>query len=261
MRLQHYLDSLIAKGRYVFNRQEAKQALNCSSIALRSALRRMRQKKLIASPIRGLHVIISPEYRHIGFLPPEYVIHEIMHYLGSPYYIALLSAAQFYGAAHQQPQQFYIMTDKARAPIKCGKVKIIFVVRRNLLKLPTRTFNTPYGVARVATAEVTAIDLVTYPHYGMGISYITTVLEELAESIDSNCFAELAEKIPDITWVQRLGFIYEILGNNIISKQLEILMVKARVQPCALEICSPIGGARLNKKWNVLINCELELEI
>jgi predicted transcriptional regulator of viral defense system len=261
MRLQQYLDNLTAKGRYVFNSQEAGQALNCSPIALRSALRRMRQKRIIASPVRGIHVIIPPEYREIGFLPPEYAMHDIMHYLGSPYYIALLSAAQFYGAAHQQPQRFYVVTDKARFPIKCGKAHIIFVVRRNMQELPTQPFNTPYGVVEVSSPEVTAIDLVTYPYYCLGISYIITVLNELAESIEPKRFGELVGKVSDVTWLQRLGFLYETLGNNPISQQLEQHLAKVRVQPCALELGSPTSQAKLDKKWNVLINCELELEI
>ena len=80
------------------------------------------------------------------------------------YYAGLLSAAQYYGAAHHRPQQFQVLLELNRRPIKCGKVRVMFVARKRIMEVPTRTFNTPRGEVRVSTPESTAIDLIGYTH-------------------------------------------------------------------------------------------------
>lgn len=39
-----------------------------------------------------------------------------MKFLGQPYYVGLLSAAALHGAAHHQPQEFQVVTNKQFRP-------------------------------------------------------------------------------------------------------------------------------------------------
>lgn len=134
-------------------------------------------------------------------MPPEYFIDDLMTYLKLPYYVGLLSAAQFHGAAHKQPQQFQVITNKTRSMVNCGQAHIVFIGRKNVELMPTQLVNTSYGSIRVAIPEVTAMDLVTYPHHCIGINHVATVLSELAEKLTSDGLIALAEKTQEITWL------------------------------------------------------------
>lgn len=87
-------------------------------------------------------------------MPPEYFINELMGYLSQPYYVGLLSAAQFHGAAHQQPQQFQVVINKPRLPLHCGQARVIFVTKKDTSQVPVENFNTPYGIVQVSTPLV-----------------------------------------------------------------------------------------------------------
>jgi hypothetical protein len=68
--------------------------------------------------MRGFHVIVPPEYRSLGCLPPEQFAPALMETLGMPYYAGLLSAAQFHGAAHQRPQVFQVVVESITHSIR-----------------------------------------------------------------------------------------------------------------------------------------------
>lgn len=57
-------------------------------------------------PFRGFHVIVPPEYRNLGCLPPDQFVPQLMEHLGLVYYAGLLSAARLHGAAHRAPMVF-----------------------------------------------------------------------------------------------------------------------------------------------------------
>lgn len=102
MRAAELITDLAAHGRYAFTTAEAGQRLGSSTVATRAALRRLRQKGEVAMPYRGFFLIVPPEYRVLGCLPPAEFVPALMARLGEPYYVGLLSAAQFYGAAHHK---------------------------------------------------------------------------------------------------------------------------------------------------------------
>src|SRR5207244_10392072 len=62
---------------------------------------------------RGFYVIVPPEYRVAGSLPAAWFIRDLMDYLRRPYYVGLLTAPSLHGAAHQAPQEFQVVTDRA----------------------------------------------------------------------------------------------------------------------------------------------------
>src|SRR5438045_1799631 len=99
-----FIQQLAASGRYTFTTADANAAMGQTLAAVKLALNRLRRKGDIASPMRGFWVIVPPEYRRLGCLPAEQFIPSLMAHLQLPYYAALLSAAQFHGAAHHRPQ-------------------------------------------------------------------------------------------------------------------------------------------------------------
>ena len=119
MKAQAFINYLRSQGRYSFTLQEAEKALERSKVVTINALKRL--KPNIVSPARGFYLITPPEYQMLGCLPAEMFIHQLMQYFEQPYYVGFLNAAQYYGAAHQKPQHFQIVTVKNRRPIHCGR--------------------------------------------------------------------------------------------------------------------------------------------
>ena len=181
MAINSFLTNLIAKGYCCFTYLQAKEALGVSDIAVRAALRRSKQKGELAHPLSGFYVIVPPEYRVLGCRPAEHFIHDLMEFINAPYYVGLLSAAQYHGAAHHRPQQFQVVTTQKRRPITCGRIKIAFITKKNAEQTPAQSFNTSQGAIAVSTPEATAIDMVTYPNRCGGLDNVLTVLTDLVK--------------------------------------------------------------------------------
>src|SRR5687768_5785413 len=109
-----YVAGLAAAGRYHFSSQEARAALGVSPAATKLALNRLAKQKLVASPARGFYVIVPPEYQTLGCLPADQFIPALMKREKLPYYVGLLTAAQYHGAAHQRPQEFQVVVEERR---------------------------------------------------------------------------------------------------------------------------------------------------
>ena len=107
-----YLEKLRSTGRRYFTSQEIIKDLNLSSDAARAGLYRLKRDRRLISPISGLYVIIPPEHKSYGSIPADELIPIMMKHLGAQYYVALLSAAEFYGAAHQKPMVFQVVSNR-----------------------------------------------------------------------------------------------------------------------------------------------------
>ena len=111
LRARDYVSNLAAVGRYHFVSGDAKAALDVSATATKLALNRLVKQNLIAQPARVFYVIVPPEYRALKCLPPDQFIPGLMQQLEQPYYVGLLTAAQYYGVAHQQPQEVQVVLE------------------------------------------------------------------------------------------------------------------------------------------------------
>ena len=163
MRASEYIRNLATSGVHHFTTADALTALGGNPPAVRAQLRRLKQQELLAEPVRSFHVIVPPEHRRLGCLPAEHFIDHLMQVWGEPYYVCLLSAAERHGAAHQRPQATQVMKRKNRQSIDCGMIRINFIARSDLEQMPVTKLNTPRGVVRYSSPEVTAIELVGYP--------------------------------------------------------------------------------------------------
>lgn len=253
-----YIESLASSGRYHFTSADAKQALSTSPDAVKLALNRLKKQGLIATPSRGFYVIVPPEYKSLGCLPADQFIPQLMEHLHLRYYAGLLSAAQYYGAAHQRPQEFQVFTAKSRRPIKCGKVRVSFIARKQIKQVTTRPFNTPRGMLAVSSPEATAIDLAGYPDHTGGLEQSATVLSELAEQIDPDKLVAAAQSAP-VPWAQRLGYLLSLgEGHEITGPLKHYVQSKAR-EYVPLALYGEKDGQRA-RDWKLIINEDVEPE-
>lgn len=257
MRAEEYTEGLAADGRYHFTTEDAVGALGGSDASVRKQLRRLKQHGSVASPMRSFHVLVPPEYRRLGCPPAEHFIDQLMDHLGEPYYVALLSAAARHGAAHQRPQSLQVMVRRNRAAIECGQVRIAFIARGDLERMPIATVNTPRGYVRYSTPEVTAFELVGYPKQAAGLSNVATVLGELAEAIDKDKLIEVAKRSP-IGWSQRLGYLLELVEQADLANALAPYVEEHARSYTPLRRAEDVAGATRSPRWKLIINTEVE---
>jgi predicted transcriptional regulator of viral defense system len=258
--LAAFIQDLAAKGRSCFSFEDVEKLKSSTPMAIKAALRRLQKKGEIAMPYRGFYVIVPPEYRAAGCLPPEQFIPDLMDHLGEGYYAGLLSAAEYHGAAHQRPQVFQVVAAKSRRPIRCGKMRVEFIFRKNAAKIPTEPRNTPAGILKIATPEATALDLIGYVRHCAGLDNVATVLAELAEKIDAGRLHDMAELSP-IAWVQRLGYLIELVGAHEKAEGIAGYIQEKRPVRTPLAPAFGIKGARMESRWRVFVNAEVEPDV
>lgn len=258
--LADVIHKLASQGRTSFSYADIEKQQKASLPAIKAALRRLQKKGEIAMPYRGLYVIVPPEYQALSCLPAEQFVPDLMNHLGAVYYAGLLSAAEYHGAAHHRPQVFQVMVAKSRRSIRCGKVQADFIIRKNADRVPTQLNNTPAGVIKISTPEATAIDLIGYAGHCGGIDNVATVLTELAEKIDARHVVDIAELSP-IAWVQRLGYLLELIGAREKSEGLAAYVKNKRPVRTPLIPTHSIKGASMDKTWQVFVNAKVEAEI
>ena len=258
--LAEFVQDLVAKGRSCFSFDDVKKLKDSSPEAIKAAIRRLQKKGGIAMPYRGFYVIVPPEYRAAGCLPPEQFIPDLMDHLGEVYYAGLLSAAEYHGAAHQRPQVFQVVVAKGRRPIRCGKMRVEFIFRKNAAMIPTEPRNTQAGILKIATPEATALDLIGYVGHCAGLDHVATVLTELAEKIDAGRLLQMAELSP-IAWVQRLGYLIELVGAHEKAEGLAGYIQKKRPVRTPLAPSLGIKGAKMESRWRVFVNTAVEPDL
>ena len=258
-RAREVVADLAARGRYHFTSSELRSTLGVSEAAARQALSRLAAKAEIASPARGFYVIVPPEYRRLGCLPADQFIAALMEQRSAPYYVGLLSAAQYHGAAHHRPQEFQVVVERNRPTILCGAVRVAFVARRNLAAVPVERFNNPRGTVAVSTVEATAVDLVGYMSRAGGLDRVAGVLSELGEDMDPERLVE-ASQPASVLWAQRLGYLLEHVGAGDRTMLLkEHVRQRARNYTKLLPSADAAGASR-SKDWRLLVNADIEAD-
>jgi len=253
------LTALAAKGRHLFTTPEAAQLLGSTPVAVRAVLRRLAAKGEIASPLRGFHVLVPPEYRSLGCPPAEQFVPQLMDHLGLYHYAALLTAAEFHGAAPHRPQQFQVMVRTSRKPISCGAVRVQFTARSDLERTPVLQRNTPRGVLRLASPEATALELVGYASHCGGMDHVLDVLEELAPALDPVRLVAASQTCP-VAWAQRLGYLLDLLDQRTLTEPLVAHTAEhARVNTRLLVGEATAGSERL-PRWRLLVNGKVALD-
>lgn len=258
--LIRFVDSLQESGRYTFTRMEAASVCGISEVALRQAALRLQKRKRLVMPRRGFFVIIPLEYRSAGAPPPAWYIDALMHFQGRPYYVGLLSAAALHGAAHQQAQEFQVITGRALRPVVAGRTQLRFFFKRHHAQTPTVPLKVETGTMLVSSPEATAFDLVRYPLAAGGFGNIVTVFADLAEKIDPQELLRTAEAEAELAAVQRCGLLLELAGASDRVDPLAKWIADRKPRAIPLRADLRAEGAPKNPRWRVLVNDRIEVE-
>lgn len=263
--IPEWVESLLQKGRIAFSIEELRQKYpDYSDAALKLILNRLFKKKKALSIHKGFYLIIAPQYASRGILPPAVYLDSLMKYLERPYYLGLLNAAAFYGAAHQQPQEFFVFTSypQLRAINKKG-IKVNYISKKEIPSNLLEDRKTESGYLKISTPEFTATDLVQFEKKIGGLNRTTTVLNELVEECKlENINSEFLKAIP-VAVIQRLGYLLDIiLKKQEIASHLYNECIKANIkfQKNLLKASGKTKEFPMNEKWKILINTEIEFE-
>ena len=258
IQLARHVDSLQSQGRYYFDRQQAMQVTGSSYSAFRQAAYRLDKKNRIKKVLADFFIIIPAEYSHAGMLPPSWFIDPLMKHLGVEYYVGLLSAAAIYGASHQQPMVFQVVTSKILRPISIGNMTIMFHYRKKIGPDCYAKIKTETGQMNVATVEVAICDCLRYPQAAGYLQNIATVLLELQDQLDmESLLTYIKTSNLELVNVQRLGYLIEQLKLSIDTTLLLQWMQEQNSQYCLL-VPGLAKTERYNEKWKVIVNDDVE---
>jgi len=267
-RNKNYLLTWIEKqqswGRYVFSLDQVRKDFpDFSKAAIILSLNRLSKKSRIISVYKGFYLIVPPEYSARGVLPPLNFIDELMTFVGKPYYVGLLSAAALHGAAHQQPQEFFVVTTTKQIKTQKKGIVINYFTRKNIPQNLLEKRKTESGYAYISSPELTAADLVYYHNRIGGINRVCMVINELSEVIKAERITtELTEKL-SIPTIQRLGFIFDRLVSQ---PELADKLYKVSQKEKKTFFLQPLkaGGERTgfetDEKWKIIINADIDLD-
>ncbi|MDR3217399.1 MAG: type IV toxin-antitoxin system AbiEi family antitoxin [Dysgonamonadaceae bacterium] len=257
---QFFLD-LLKKGRYTFTYANVRQHFDLSENTLAHRLYVYEQKKRIVKIRKGFYSILEPSEVSSGIPDTYKYVDALMKYLNKPYYVALLSAAALHGAAHQQPMEFFIMTEiSLPRNIRNKKNKITFFGKKALLQEGIMQKKSRVGYFNVSTPELTAFDLLDNIKR-FGINRITTILQELYEEMSPSRLSKIAKLIDNKASMQRLGYILEtVVGAEKLANSLYRILSKTTIYPVPLSPVKARNGT-IDKKWKIIVNMEIEPDL
>jgi predicted transcriptional regulator of viral defense system len=263
--LKDWIEQLQSKGKLAFSLGDVHKAFPAlSEDAVKLALNRLSKKSKVLSIHKGYYLIIPPQYSSRGILPPALYIDGLMHFLKRPYYTGLLSAAAYHGAAHQQPQEFFVVTTlpPLRATERKG-IKVNYISKKSLNTQLIESRKTESGYLKISSPALTATDLVHFEKRIGGLSRAATVINELVDVLKPDMFSSALLNEVSTYSIQRLGYILEYiveqkqLAKALLHKAKETGLSFFRV-PLKTEL--PVKGFSSDENWKVIVNTEIEID-
>jgi predicted transcriptional regulator of viral defense system len=208
-RVSTVIDDAERVGRLMLKTEDIGRALpGLSPKALRQALFRQQQRGRVTRVARGTGqwLIVPLMHAAVGAPPLETWLHHFLTTtLEEPYYVGLLSAAEAYGVSPYAITVTQVMVSHQRRPINVGRQHIVFHTRANITKLPTHWHETPDGRFRIATPELTMLDLLRRQDIVGGLSRVVEIVNELAAHATVDGLTATLEAANDVPNAQRLG--------------------------------------------------------
>lgn len=176
--------------------------------ALRKALYRQQQAGRLVHLSRGAdHWLIVPlQHAQTGSPPLETWLDPYLRKtLDTPYYAALLSAAETYGASPYAVMVTQVMVPHKRLPITVGRHEVVFHACARIEVMPTRWHESSDGRFKVSPPELTALDLIQRENMLGGMSRVRAVLAGLWPHCTPQGLTQALEAMQSVPVAQRLG--------------------------------------------------------
>ena len=263
MQLADFMKSKLSVEEYSFSRDEYMTYSGKGTNAVTTDLAYLSEKGEILSLRKGFYLIISPRYSKLGVLPLELYVNKLFEHLDKPYYIGLYSAAQIHGAAHQQVQTEYIITQGTRMlDIHKKNITINFFLTSNWPRANIVQRKSDAGYFNVSDPLLTIVDLIYHQRKLGGINRMLANIEELLEEVERSEMISLLQWYPHKSVFQRLGFLIDNINPK--SDLLELLIAHLErhgFYPVLLNTSDKIKPGAVDNRWKVDVNLALESDI
>ena len=257
MNYMQYIQNLIRRGIWSFT---SKEITNHFGFYPKNKLVLLRNKGRIITPAKGFYVIVPEEYIGSERLPVDRYIDALMMYYNRSYYVGLLTAASYWGAAHQSPQGFQVITNYDRRNILINRNKIVFYEKKNVETIPIAMRKSVTGYFNISTPESTFFDLVYFNKQVGGLENVGLILSELSEQMKTEALHKAINNYPNAN-IQRGAYLMELLGLEKFCSILDKYLRKENIIYTYLNPSGSIERANKHKRWKLLINETLELDI
>lgn len=262
--LDAFIDEQRTNGKYSFTLDDLREQFVLSDEALKKSLQRLKRQNAVAMVRKEFYVIVPPEYRVKGIIPTSFYVNDLMKFLNRDYYVGLLNAAALHGAAHQQPQNYSIITEGIPLrKISNSKVNITFYIKKSWNKKDVFKRKVDTGYVNISSPELTALDLVSYYNEVGGFNRVATVIQELRESMKADKLIESVKQYEQVAVAQRLGYLLEsVLEEEELSNALFNYLESVAFYPTLLrpQKKKPESMATGNR-WKIVANIEIEADI
>jgi predicted transcriptional regulator of viral defense system len=180
----------------------------------------------------------------------------MMQALGRRYYVSLVSAAELHGAVKPaESEPFQVMVDRHVPDRDLGTTELWFYKSPHAAyHIGIQQHDGPTGPLRLASRELTAVDLVERANDCGGIDHVAALLDALGP-LRIPRLAELAGT-RDLATARRLGYLLSRLDPELRLGPLRELADLHRHTPTDLAAGGPRRG-RVDPYWNVRVNAPI----
>lgn len=196
---------------------------NTSLAASHQALHRQQRHGQIIRLSRGSgHWLLVPlQYAGVGAPPLEiWLDPHLSKTLAIPYHVALLSAAEIYGASPYAVMVTQVMVAERRRPVTVGRHKLVFHTSSQIKHMPTRWHETPDGRFKVGTPELTALELTQRASLVGAMARVKEILRALWGVCTPPGLTEALEALQEVPTAQRLGALLTLDDQDALASQV-----------------------------------------
>jgi hypothetical protein len=154
---------------------------------------------------------------------------------------------------------FQVIAAVPERDVQVGPVRIEFHSSRRMKAAATECVQTETGTMVLSTPETTAFDLVRFSAASGSWSNVSTVISELAETLDPKLLSAGVDRVTRSD-VQRLGWLLDLLGKVQLAEALHTTLRGRRLVPTPLSGEREHQDAPLDPRWRVLVNDDLETD-
>ena len=266
--LPTYLLELQSRGQVLFASEEAEQALQLGHGAFLDAAERLQKQNQLIRLRRNLYAIVPPQFRSWGAPPPSWYIDALMRHEASTYYVGLLKAAELHGATHQAVLEYQVVAQKRIRKRTVGRSKVNFFYRRDIEAVSSGIIShkSETGPIYLSSVELTALDLLRYPHASAGLDNVATVLADLGTKINEQALARLSPAFKTPV-VQRLGHLLDQLGFDKSTRLMHRKLTTDELPPWTELEPESVADRELipptierDRRWNVVVRRRPEVD-
>lgn len=251
---------LLSHGILTFTTKECAHLLNSDDKQISNKLVYLYKNKKIVALGRGLWAVVPSENLLMKAPEPISYIDTLMNFYHCDYCIGFLTAAYFYGASHQVPQIFQVVSEKTIKDKVIGRSKLMFVKRSYIKNISKKKVVISNNLVNMPTIGTTMLMLCADLLLSGGIDNVATLINELAE-ISNNYMEEILKDayLFQTSALRRLGW---ILDNVIHKKDLDelIRICNDGTNPSLLSPYQKHSG-KIDSKWHLIINRQIETDI